>query len=122
MSEQCYCGAHDCPVCYPYVFEEEPRLTSEEESFALAIETSMAISPEEDPAMLEALEDDCRRICSPAVYAPEILFQYILDARREVKTPMNPRVAVERYAELGHWVTLLHTLHPAYAQGAPHAR
>lgn len=122
MSEPCLCGAQDCQACFPYGFDEEPPMTSEEESVAYSFD-AFGHCPEQDPAALEALEEDCRQICCPPVYSPEILFQYILDSRAEVRAKMNERVAVERYAELGKWVTLLHTLHPEHAQGAlRHAR
>lgn len=121
MNEPCYCGALDCPRCFPYGFDEKPAMTSEEESVAYSIE-AFGIGPEEDPAVLEALEEDCRRICCPPVYSPEILFQYIVESRAELRAKMNPHVAVERFTELGKWVTMLHTLHPEHAQGVRHAR
>lgn len=53
----------------------------------------------------------------PSIYNPATLALYIQDGRAELRTKMDERVAAERYAELGKWVTLLHVLHPAKAQG-----
>jgi hypothetical protein len=111
MSQPCFCGAHDCEQCYPAGFDQEPVMDSEMESVVFSMD-ALGHAPEQDPAQLEALEDDCRRICSLPVYSPDTLAQYIQHARYEVKAKMTPRVAAERYSELGRWVTLLHANNP----------
>jgi len=119
MSQPCMCGAWDCKACFPYGHDREPVMDPDTESLVDSLEGL----PEPDPATLEALEDDCRQICSLPVFSPDTLVTYVQHARYEVKAKMSPQVAAERYSELGRWVTLLHAHHPSIAQGVfAHAR